>query len=115
MVEQIFISIILAKCFEILRQPGEILSFWNRLFIGWDDDLPAIIKAPKGYPFFIYAFEFMIITAMYMKPILHKVFTCSLCHSGYVAIYFICKGTDFIILPIVLVGYHFLNTVIYAK
>jgi hypothetical protein len=43
MIEQIFISIILAKCFEILRQPGEILSFWNRLFIGWDDEVIVMI------------------------------------------------------------------------
>ena len=115
MLTEIAISIILAKCFEILRQPGEILSFWNRLFIGWDDDIPLIIKTPKGYPLFIYAFEFMIIASMYLKPILHKVFTCSLCHSGYIAIYFIFKGTDFIILPTVLVLFHFLQTVIYRK
>ena len=113
MLTEIFISIILAKCFEILRQPGEILSFWNRLFIGWDDDNDYIINF-KVTPFF-WALELMIWLSIKSKQFLHKVFTCSLCHSGYVSIYFIFKGTDFIILPTVLVLFHFLQTVIYRK
>jgi len=114
MIEQIFISIILAKCFEILRQPGEILSFWNRLFIGWDDEV--IVKPNiEGLPFMFTVFRYVIVLGVLSRQILHKVFTCSLCHSGYVAIYFIFKGTDFIILPTVLVSFHFLQTVIYRK
>jgi hypothetical protein len=112
MLTEIAISIILAKCFEILRQPGEILSFWNRLFIGWDDDVDEL-PYPKGLPFVFSFFYFIAYIGLHLKMFFYKVFTCSLCHSGYVAIYFIFKGTDFIILPTVLVSFHFLQTVIY--
>lgn len=114
MLTEIAISIILAKCFEILREPGEILSFWNRLFIGWDDDNDIMIHYNE-LPSYLIALELFILLSIKAKQILHKVFTCSLCHSGYVAIYFIFKGTDFIILPTVLVLFHFLQTVIYRK
>lgn len=82
----VFICVILAKCFEILREPGEILSFWDRNLIGLDET----------------------------DPIFYKILTCSLCHSGYFAIFSILFfGSSPIVLPATLVVYHFLQTKIY--
>jgi len=86
MVEQIFTCIVLSKWFEILREPGELLSFWNRHLIGVDET----------------------------DPITYKILTCSLCHSGYFALFCILfKDASFVVLPATMVIYHFLNTKVF--
>lgn len=88
MIAQILTCIVLAKWFEILREPGEILSFYNRGLIGMDE----------------------------INPILFKILTCSLCHCGYFAIFNILFNEgDILILPFSMVLFYFFNTVIFKK
>lgn len=68
---EIIICVIISKWFELLRRPGEILSFYDRALIGMDET----------------------------NPILYKILTCSFCHAGYVSLIYIIAGSAWIILP----------------
>jgi len=77
------IPVIIAKWFWLLRQPDELLSFYDRALIPVEDS----------------------------HPILHKMLTCDLCHCGYVAIIMIFCGYDFMILPTSMLLIWYLNKV----
>lgn len=75
---EIIYSVVLAKWFELLRRPGEVLSFYDRMLIGMDET----------------------------NPILYKALTCSFCHSGYISLFFIFNGSDPLILPLSMVLFY---------
>lgn len=66
----------------LLRQPGELLSFYDRSLI-WIEEI---------------------------EPVLHKILTCSFCHTGYVAILciFVCD-LHWFILPGSMVIYRYFS------
>ena len=102
MLEYIFASIIISKWFSILREPDQILSWYNRMLIGWDEEIEIEIEYCHLGNFIYYNF----------KPFIYKVLTCSLCHSGYLAIYFIfAYKQHFIILPTTMVVYYLLSKI----
>lgn len=74
--------------FSMLRRPGEILSFYDK----------SLIELDKT------------------NPILHKMLTCSLCHTGYMAIITIIilsniqyDHIDLLILPFSMVLFSIIN------
>jgi len=86
-IEYITASLIIAKWFSILREPGELLSWYNRFLIPLDEWTE-------------------------LSQFVYKVLTCALCHSGYLAIYFIfAKDQHPIILPATMVFYYILSKV----
>jgi hypothetical protein len=87
MLEYIFAALIISKWFSILREPDQLFSWYNRMLIGWDEGNEV-------------------------KQFFYKVLTCSLCHSGYLSIYFIlAKDQHFIILPVTMVVYYLLSKI----
>ena len=106
MLEYIFASIIISKWFSILREPDQLLSWYNRMLIGWDEDI--IVNFDRQSKF-VYLKVFFYLD---VRPFLYKVLTCSLCHSGYLAIYFIfAYKQHFIILPTTMVVYYLLSKI----
>jgi hypothetical protein len=102
MLEYIFVSLVLAKWFSILREPDQLFSWYNRMLIGWDYDYRKF-RNNEGLILFLY---------VNLKPFIYKVLTCALCHSGYLAIYFIFAYNQyFIILPITMVVYYLLSKI----
>lgn len=110
-IEYVLVSLILAKWFSILREPGELLSFYNRMLISWDHDY-LDFEYDKDLNFGENLIDFLATLLENAKPFFYKVLTCSMCHSGYLAIYCIfAYDQDFIILPITMVAYYLLSKV----
>lgn len=116
-IEYILASIIISKWFSILREPGQLLSWYNRMLIGWDEDQKIeYFEIESNYNFFqvmiVYFINFLKFFYNNFKPFIYKVLTCSLCHSGYLAIYFIfAYKQHFIILPTTMVFYYLLSKI----
>lgn len=113
-IEYILASIIISKWFSILREPDQLFSWYNRMLIGWDKEVEIYYYENK-YPNFTFDKLFINLGsfAYYnFRPFLYKVLTCSLCHSGYLSIYFIfAYKQHFIILPTTMVVYYLLSKI----
>ena len=65
--QYIFVALILTKWFSILREPGELLSFYNRMLISWDYDYVEFRN--EGLMLFMWDLY------VNSKPFIHKVLT----------------------------------------
>lgn len=115
-IEYILASLIISKWFSILREPGQLLSWYNRMLIGWDEEIEHDYLQNEDYNLIhlliIWIINFVIFLHLNFKPFMYKVLTCSLCHSGYLAIYFIfAYKQHFIILPTTMVFYYLLSKI----
>lgn len=113
-IEYIFASIIISKWFSILREPDQLFSWYNRMLIGWDEEQgnQYIPYTEHWYHFPIIIFANLLVFLVNCKPIYHKILTCDMCHSGYLAIYFIfAYKQHFIILPTTMVVYYLLSKI----
>lgn len=116
-IEYILAAIIISKWFSILREPDNLLSWYNRMLIGLDEGSEGNYFETESinnlfYSVIIYFLNVIILVYYTIRPFLYKVLTCSLCHSGYLAIYFIfAYKQHFIILPTTMVVYYLLSKI----
>jgi hypothetical protein len=111
MLEYIFAAIIISKWFSILREPDQLFSWYNRMLIGWDCDYLEFDFTNDGN-IIEKTITLLFTFASNLKPFIYKVLTCALCHSGYLAIYFIFTyNQHFIILPATMVVYYLLSKI----
>jgi len=83
------------------------------MLIGWDEEVEGQYLE-NYYNFTLHKIicNSILFVSLNFKPFMYKALTCSLCHSGYLAIYFIfAYKAHFIILPTTMVVYYLLSKI----